>query len=430
MSSVITRPRTAFARGLTALGRCQLAGLLAAAVPVVGAGVVGVLLLLPVGLGHRMLPPAAAGLRRCADRARARAEGWSGLRTGPPDPLPRTAGARAVLAAEGFWRDLAWAWLEPLVGGALVAVPSALVVYGVFGALVQPFVWRLLDDGNWYAFIPVRSTTTMVAALVLGLVLTAAGLLLAPSVLRLHARWTRRLLAAPQRAELARRVEWLTDTRADALDDRAAELRRIERDLHDGAQARIVALGMRLDSAVRLLERDPEGARALLLEVRQLSGRALEDLRGLVRGIQPSVLTDRGLGDALRSLALDSFLDVHVEARPAGRLPAAVESAAYFAVNELLANAAKHSGADRVDIVVTHLGDTDTDTDSGNMVRVTVTDDGCGGADPSRGTGLLGIRRRLAAFDGSLALHSPQGGPTTATLEIPCASSSPKTSSC
>lgn len=122
----------------------------------------------------------------------------------------------------------------------------------------------------------------------------------------------------------------------------------------------------------------------------------------------------------MRSLALDSFLDVHVEVRLAGRLPAAVESAAYFAVNELLANAAKHSGGDRVDIVLAH---------GEGRLRVTVTDDGRGGADPARGTGLLGVRARLATFDGSLALHSPQGGPTTVTLEIPCASSLPKTSS-
>ncbi|MCX5378706.1 sensor histidine kinase [Streptomyces sp. NBC_00091] len=400
-----------------AVGRCQLAGLLGLAVAAVGTSL---LLALGLGLGHWTLPPAAAALRRYADRARDRATRWSGVRISPPDPLPRMAGARAVLADAGFRRELAWAWLEPLVGGLLVAVPPSLVVYGVFGALVQPFVWRLLGDGNWYAFVPVHSTATMVAALLLGLALTAAGLLLAPTVLRLHARWSRLLLAAPRSFELTRRIEQLTDTRTVALDSQAAELQRIERDLHDGAQARLVALGMRLDSATRLLEQDPPAARAALLEVRELSARALQDLRDLVRGIQPPVLTDRGLGDAVRSLALDSFLDVHVEARLTGRLPAAVESAGYFAVNELLANAAKHSGADRVDIALAH---------DGLRLRITVTDDGGGGADPARGTGLLGVRRRLATFDGSLALHSPQGGPTTVTLEIPCASSLPKTSS-
>ncbi|MET3987860.1 sensor histidine kinase [Streptomyces sp. PvR034] len=429
MSSTSRPLRAELSRRSAAVGRCHLAGLLGLRVAAVGAGVVGALLLLPVGVGLRLLPPAAAALRRCADRARHRAERWSGVRITTPDPLPRTAGARGVLADAGFWRDLSWAWLEPLVGGLLVALPPSLVVYGLAGVLVQPFAWRLLDDGNWYAFVPVHSTALMLAAAVLGLGFTAAGLLLAPPVLNLHARWGRHLLAAPRVNELQRRVEELTDSRTGVLDGQAAELRRIERDLHDGAQARLVALGMRLDSAMRLLEVDPPTARAALLEVRELSGRALEDLRGLVRGIQPPVLIDRGLGDAVRSLALDSFLDVAVEVRLAERLPAAVESAAYFAVNELLANAAKHSGAGRVDIRLAH-DDGEEAGAGGPRLRVTVTDDGRGGADPSRGTGLLGVRERLATFDGSLVLHSPQGGPTTVTLEIPCASSLPKTSSC
>ncbi|MGW7307086.1 sensor histidine kinase, partial [Streptomyces sp. NPDC054835] len=208
---------------------------------------------------------------------------------------------------------------------------------------------------------------------------------------------------------------------ADALDVQAAELRRIERDLHDGAQARLVALGMALEQATRLLDTDPPAARALLVEVRATSERALQDLRELVHGILPPVLADRGLGDAVRSLALDSFLDVHVDnALPPGRLPAAVESAAYFAVAELLANAGKHSGGREVRIGLGH--------DAG-VLRVSVADDGRGGADAATGGGLPGVRRRLLAFDGTLTLHSPPGGPTLATLEIPCASSSPKTSS-
>ncbi|MEU1669463.1 sensor domain-containing protein [Streptomyces sparsogenes] len=446
-------------RGRLALGRCQLLGLAGFAVAGVGALVIGALLLLPIGVGFRLLPPAAAALRRLSDRYRSWAARWTGTAISPPEPLadeqadraergeraeqaeqadraerPRRRAA-AVLGDEGFWRDLRWAWLEPWLGGLLVALPLALVEYGAFGALVQPFVWRHLGDGNWYAFIPVRSTPTMLAALALGLVFIAAGLRLAPRVLALHGRWSRRLLSAPRSTELARRVERLTDIRDEALDAQAAELRRIERDLHDGAQARLVALGMTLDEATRLLgadgadsadsaraigDDDIRAARALLLEVRETSARALQDLRDLVHGIQPPVLADRGLGDAVRSLALDSFLDVHVEARLPGRLPAAVESAAYFAVGELLANAAKHSGAQEVRIALTH---------EDARLRVTVTDDGRGGADPSGGTGLHGVRRRLGTFDGTLALHSPPGGPTTVTLEIPCVSSSPKTSS-
>lgn len=429
MTSAITRPRgvAVVTRAGIAAGRCQLASLLALAVSAVGALVVLALLLLPIGIGFGLLPPAARALRALSDRSRSRAARWTDVPISPPGPLAagdalsRRGRAAAVLADEGFWRDLVWAWLEPLVGGLLVAVPLALIEYGAFGALVQPFVWRLLGDGNWYACVPVETTATMLAAAALGVAFMIAGLLVAPPLLRLHARWSRLLLSAPRSTELARRVEQLTGTRAEALDAQAAELRRIERDLHDGAQARLVALGMTLDSATRLLETDPVAARTLLLDVREASARALQDLRELVHGIHPPVLADRGLGDAVRSLALDSFLDVQVEATLPGRLPSPVESAAYFAVGELLANAAKHSGARDVHIVLEHEGGT---------LRITVTDDGHGSADLSRGTGLRGVQRRLAAFDGILVLHSPQGGPTTVNLEIPCALSSPKTSSC
>ncbi|MFI8765546.1 sensor histidine kinase [Streptomyces sp. R-07] len=406
--------------------------LAAFATTAVGGLVVGVLLLLPVGVGFPLLPPAALALRRLSDRYRSWTLRWTGTRISPPEPLaPEDPGGRTgnrhrraprILGDEGFWHDLRWAWLEPWTGALLVALPLALVDYGLFGALVQPFVWRLLGDGNWYAFIPVHSTATMLAALLLGLAFTMAGLRLAPTALRWHARWSRRVLSAPYRTELERRIEHLTDTRADALDTQAAELRRIERDLHDGAQARLVALGMTLDRASLLLDTDPRAARALLDEVRATSSRALKDLRDLVHGIQPPLLADRGLGDAVRSLALDSFLDVLVDAQLPGRLQAPVESAGYFAVSELLANAAKHSGGRRVHIRIELAG--------GPVLRITVTDDGHGGADPSRGSGLHGVRRRLSTFDGSLDLHSPPGGPTTATLEIPCASPSPKTSSC
>ncbi|MFF0750694.1 sensor histidine kinase [Streptomyces sp. NPDC004267] len=403
-----------------ALGRCQLASLSALALPFYGGLVVAALLLLPVGLGFPLLPPAAAALRRHVDRQRSRTARWTA--TGPPSPRPLPRSARTVLGDEEFWRELRWAWLEPVTGGLLVAVPLSLFWYGVFGALVQPFVWRELGDGNWYGFVRVDSPGTAVAALLLGLALIAGALRLAPLALDRHARWTRWALSAPYRAELVRRIDHLTGTRADALDTQAAELRRIERDLHDGAQARLVALGMTLERATGLVDSDPAAARVLLTEVRAASERALQDLRELVHGILPPVLADRGLGDAVRSLALDSFLDVEVEVAPApGRLPAAVESAAYFAVAELLANAAKHSGAREVRIALGH---------ADGLLRVSVADDGRGGADPDRGGGLLGVRRRLGAFDGTLALDSPPGGPTLAILELPCASSSPKTSSC
>ncbi|BAJ30387.1 MULTISPECIES: sensor histidine kinase [Kitasatospora] len=404
---------------LRALGGCQLASLRSLVTSVRGVAAAGALTLLPVGLGLPLMAPAARLVRRGADRERAALARWTGHATAAPEPLPDT-GLVALLGAPGFRRELAWSWLSPWAGGMLVAVPPTLVGYGLSGALVQPFVWRLLGPGNWYAFVPVDSTANAVAAAVLGLGFAAAGVWLAPGVLERYGTWTARLLDGPDRDRLERRIDQLTDSRSVVLDTQAAELRRIERDLHDGAQARLVALGLTLDRAEHLLDEDPATARRLLGEVRATSERALQELRDLVHGVLPPVLADRGLADAVRSLALDSFLDVGVDAALPGRLPAPVEAAAYFAVAELLANAAKHSGGSRVDVELRC---------ADGLLRVTVRDDGRGGADPGRGSGLAGVRRRLAAFDGTLALDSPPGGPTTVILELPCASSSPKTSS-
>jgi signal transduction histidine kinase len=233
------------------------------------------------------------------------------------------------------------------------------------------------------------------------------------------------MLAPAGRADLTRRLRHLAETRDEALDTSAAEIRRIERDLHDGAQARLVAMGMTLDAAGQIIDTRPEAARALLYEARDASVKALAELRDLVRGIHPPVLADRGLADAIRALALDTPVRIDLASDLAsdsrGRLPAPVESAAYFAVSELLANVSKHAGARQAWVDIRH-------TDA--MLRIGVTDNGHGGAEPARGTGLRGIERRLAAFDGVLAISSPPGGPTAVTMEIPCALSSPKTSSC
>jgi signal transduction histidine kinase len=171
-------------------------------------------------------------------------------------------------------------------------------------------------------------------------------------------------------------------------------------------------VGMSLGAIERLMDRDPEQARLRVAEAREASAKALTELRDLVRGIHPPVLAERGLGDAIRALALDLPLPAEVNIDLPGRLAAPVESAVYFAVSEALANVAKHSGAQRVSIDV-RLGE--------HTLSVRVTDDGGGGADLERGTGLRGIQRRLSTFDGSLALDSPPGGPTTVIMELPCA---------
>jgi signal transduction histidine kinase len=205
------------------------------------------------------------------------------------------------------------------------------------------------------------------------------------------------------------------------VDTAAAELRRVERDLHDGAQARLVALGMSLRATERLIRTKPDAAAALVADARENSARALAELRALVRGINPPVLAERGLGDAIRALALDCPVATTADIDLPGRVPAPVEAAAYFAVAEALTNAAKHAGARSVHIRAAR---------ASGRLRIEVSDDGMGGADPARGTGLRGIERRLGTFDGILAISSPPGGPTIVVIEVPCALSSPKTSSC
>ncbi|MFD7452019.1 histidine kinase [Kitasatospora sp. NPDC059827] len=348
------------------------------------------------------------GARWIATESRRVVERWSGR----PIPVPYhrpvgDAGAWQRLRAGGWladpatWRDLAWTLLTGsavlLTAAVVVLTPLAMEVFGRNGLLFPLMI--VYGMGLWVA--------------------PFALLWAAPPVLRVHERAARSLLGPSRQTELARQVSHLARTRADTIDAGAAELRRIERDLHDGAQARLVALGMLLTVAEQV-KHDPDALGPLLAEARTSSVKALSELRDLVRGIHPPVLADRGLADAVEATALDLPLPVTFTGGLPGRAPAPVESAAYFAVSELLANAVKHAGASHLWIEIGH---------SDGLLRISVTDDGRGGADPSQGTGLSGTERRLAAFDGVLAISSPSGGPTIVNLEIPCALSSPKTSS-
>jgi signal transduction histidine kinase len=208
------------------------------------------------------------------------------------------------------------------------------------------------------------------------------------------------------------RIERLEETRAGAVDVQEFELRRIERDLHDGAQARLVALGMSLGRAEQALEKDPEAVRGLLAEARHGAGEALEELRVLARGIHPPILTDRGLEAAISALVARTPLPVTLSVDLPGRHEAAIETAAYFTVAEALANAIKHANAKRVDIRI--------ESQDGVLVAE-VVDDGVGGADPS-GPGLTGLRQRAEALDGTLRVDSPAGGPTKVRVVLPCES--------
>jgi signal transduction histidine kinase len=220
------------------------------------------------------------------------------------------------------------------------------------------------------------------------------------------------LLASPRRTEMAERIETLETSRAGAVNLQDSELRRIERDLHDGAQARLVALGMSLGMAEQKLAEDPDRAGELLAEARLGAEQALRELRDLARGIHPPVLADRGLGAALQSLANVAPTNVTVSVDMARRPEPAVETAAYFVAAEALANAGKHARAEHVQIRVWTVGD---------LLELEVGDDGVGGANPN-GTGIRGMRRRVEALDGTLTVASPPGGPTTIHAELPCGS--------
>jgi signal transduction histidine kinase len=261
--------------------------------------------------------------------------------------------------------------------------------------------------GAVYGAVLVQSGTSELLAGVQGVVLLASGALLAPRLLR----WDADSAMAARAQALTQRVSRLTQTRSDATEVAVAELRRIERDLHDGAQARLVAVGMSLRAAEELMRANPEAARALVAEARETSSRALDDLRGLVRGIYPPVLADRGLSDAVRALAMDAPMSLDTDITLQGEPPMPVAAAVYFAIAEALTNAVRHAGADTVQIGIGY---------AGGMLRATIADDGAGGADASHGTGLAGVERRLATFDGVLAVSSPPGGPTIVVIEVPC----------
>ncbi len=290
---------------------------------------------------------------------------------------------------------------------------------GLTGAFAVSPGTAPVPQGPLYA--AVDRPLVMLAAVECGAIL-ALGAWLVPRTIGVHAR---ALLGREADAELAGRVEQLTQTRAVAVDSAAAELRRVERDLHDGAQARLVALGMSLRAAERLIPTSPQAAIELVAEARESSSRALTELRDLVRGMYPPVLADRGLADAVRALALDTPVRTETDIDLPGRLEQPVESACFFAIAEALTNAVKHSGARLVQIRMRHEG-----RPGSGVLRVEVTDNGTGGADPAKGSGLQGVERRLATFDGILAVSSPVGGPTIIVMEIPCALSSRRTSSC
>ncbi|MGW1408249.1 sensor histidine kinase [Streptomyces sp. NPDC002403] len=287
-------------------------------------------------------------------------------------------------------RDLWFIAIAPFTMGVVAALPPAGLAAAVVGLGRPEAAGRLFG--------------------VLGLVVAVAG---APYAWRTVEPVAVRFLRASPAMVLADRVTELTAQRADTTVAQAAEIRRIERDLHDGAQARLVGLGLSLATAEKLMETDPDRAKALMREARAGAATSLTELRELVRGINPPVLNDRGLVEAVRAFALDSPLEATVTTEPLPRLDPPVESAVYFGIAELMTNAIKHARATRARISMAR-------DDTGLVVEV--EDDGRGGARVHEGGGLAGLRRRLAAFDGTVEVTSPAGGPTRARIVVPCES--------
>ncbi|MBE1593697.1 histidine kinase [Nonomuraea angiospora] len=363
---------------------------------------VGVVLVPLAGIGLPLLGRVLALVRSLARLQRSWAIGVldpdSPWRAGSPDTRAGGLDARSrllpALRDSGTRRELAW-----------------LAVHACTWPAPTLVIWALLAAFD-YIFFRVRVVNVAMLTVLsfsISLIAIAALTLMALPLLRTGQARLSAMLLLPD-ATPAARIRQLTESRAEVVDAQAAELRRIERDLHDGAQAKLVAIRMNLGLARSA--RDPAQVKLMVDEARQVAAEALTDLRDLVRGIHPPVLTDRGLAGALEAAALLCPLPVEVEIDLPGRLEAPVESAVYFAVAEALTNVTKHSGASRGWLRVAH---------AGGILRVTVRDDGRGGADRAAGTGLRGIDKRLSAFDGLLILRSPSGGPTELTMELPCA---------
>ncbi|MET7733962.1 sensor domain-containing protein [Streptomyces sp. NPDC005402] len=328
-------------------------------------------------------------------------------------PAPPPTRLRAALGDPTTRRELLWLVRHLAVGLPLGLVGFVLPVLALRDTAF-PLYWRLAPKDATATSIGIgvaHSWPDALAVCLLGVGWIAIVLGLTPGMARLQASPGRRLLSAGPDADLSLRVAELTATRAAALDAHATELRRIERSLHDGTQNRIVTVTVLLGAARRMVARDPAGADELLERAQSAAEQALAELRTVSRSILPPVLADRGLAGALTGLAAESAVPCTVDVEAPGRCAASVEATAYFVAAETLTNIAKHSGASRATITVRA---------PGARLLLRVTDDGLGGADENAGSGLTGIRHRVAAHDGTLSLTSPPGGPTVVEVDLPC----------
>lgn len=423
--------------------------------------VAGIVLLpfLPLGVGLYAVPGLLGTLNLLAARAQVRAAGF----TSAVIPFDRRhlAGKHsfgelaAMVSAPETRRDVSWLLFHSATALLAAALTLALPLGGVLYVLAAPF-WALFPpDAPLELTITVRSWTDAGLMMALGLAYVAAGWVLVPWLARRLSGATLAILSPRRYADLARRISDLSAARASALAAHAAELRRIERELHDGAQNRLVGVVMMLGLAQRAAETDPSAAVPFIGRAQDAASEALAGLRAAVHDIYPPVLDELGLGGAASALTSRSPIPCSLNVTDLQRAPAAVEAAAYFVLAEALTNAAKHSGADRIDVVLRtetagreEILVVEVDDDGDGGARVSASGDGGTGDGRTRdaptsdggtrdaptsdgpprdrsgtgsGTGLAGIARRAAAFGGQLILTSPPGGPTHLRVELPCA---------
>jgi signal transduction histidine kinase len=334
------------------------------------------------------------------------------------DTLAAWYRSRAARAAT--WRDLGYVLLTIPLGLVWAASAYLLFVVPLLLSTTVLWYWVAPDQASGISeVIGLSADTLPMALLVTAIGLVAVPVLLHPlrAIGRARARLAAWLLDVNPHAELARRLAGQVSEqrakRATAVRVADSEQQRIERDLHDGAQQRLVALALDLSRAKRKFSSDPEQAYALVDEAQQEAMRAIVELRNLARGIRPPILTDRGLDAAISALAGRASVPIEVDVRLAVRPPPPVESAAYFIVAEALTNVDKHAAADRAAVWVTRADD---------RLVVEIRDNGQGGATQSGRGGLAGLADRVSSLDGSLRITSPAGGPTIIHAELPCES--------
>jgi signal transduction histidine kinase len=361
--------------------------------------------------------PALTGIQRHRLRATA------GVEVPPQPPMPgrlTTSGISAAVHSGATWRQLGYHLLAGPALGAAAAGAVMMWLTGLLFTFSEFYAWglspgSLLRRGAY----PSPSNYARLFHVQLDVYLTLIGIALlfaAPwvtaGVRALDARAALALLGPSRADELEHRVEHLTQTRAGVVDAADAERRRLERDLHDGTQQRLVSLAMNLGMA-RAQASTAEEAREAIAEAHEEAKAALAELRNLIRGLHPAVLEDRGLDAALSGVAARMPIPVRLTVDLMNRRPQPViEAVAYFVVSEGLSNIAKHAQASQAEIVVQRNGD---------RLHIIISDDGVGGADPSRGTGLAGLARRASSVDGTFEISSPHGGPTLLTVDLPCA---------